>query len=147
MPSLRSAKLLPPSFFSLGASVASAALDGAQIETLTGLKGTMDEAEAVFKITSPRTDVKIAVDGWTMPPFMGLTTWAAFKPGVKAVVMPCGGPSVPVRQCERVTNADGRVTRRCAVVGQVLRTGRPRRSLQDRFPDRRRGGVVCRRTP
>ena len=70
--------------------MASAALDGAQIETLTGLKGTMNEAEAVLKITSPRTDVKIAVDGWTMPPFMGLTTWAAFKPGVEAEVMVAG---------------------------------------------------------
>ena len=76
--------------FSLGASVASAALDSAQIESLTGLKGTMNEAEAVFKITSPRTDVKIAVDGWTMPPFMGLTTWAAFTPGVKAEAMVAG---------------------------------------------------------
>ena len=75
---------------SLGASVASAALDSAQIESLTGLKGTMNEAEAVFKITSPRTDVKIAVDGWSMPPFMGLTTWAAFTPGVKAEAMVAG---------------------------------------------------------
>ena len=25
--------------------------------------------------------MKIAVDGWTMPPFMGLASWAAFTPG------------------------------------------------------------------
>ena len=35
-------------------------------------------AEGVFKVTVPRNDVKIVVDGWTMPPFMGLGTWAAF---------------------------------------------------------------------
>lgn len=75
---------------SLSASVASAALDTAKIESLTGLKGTMNEAEAVFKITSPRNDLKVEVDGWTMPLFMGLTTWAAFTPGVKAEVMVAG---------------------------------------------------------
>ena len=72
------------------ASAVAAPLDTAKIETLTGLKGTMNEAEKVFKVTAPRTDVKIAVDGWTMPPFMGLTTWAAFTPGVKAEVMVAG---------------------------------------------------------
>lgn len=40
----------------------------------------MNTNENVFKITVPRTDVKISVDGWTMPPFMGLGTWAAFTP-------------------------------------------------------------------
>ena len=44
-----------------------AALDTAKIESLTGLKGTANEAEGTFKVTAPRTDVKIAVDGWTMP--------------------------------------------------------------------------------
>jgi uncharacterized protein DUF1259 len=36
--------------------------------------------ENVFKVTKPRSDVKIAVDGWSMPPFMGPTSWAAFTP-------------------------------------------------------------------
>ena len=45
---------------------------------LTGLKGKMNEKEGVYKVTFPRNDVKIIVDGWTMPPFMGLGTWAAF---------------------------------------------------------------------
>ena len=67
-----------------------APLDTAKIETLTGLKGTLNEAEHVFKVSAPRTDVKIAVDGWTMPPFMGLTTWAAFTPGLKAEAMVAG---------------------------------------------------------
>src|SRR5438128_518369 len=55
-----------------------AALDTAKIDNLTGLKGKLNEKEGVYKVTFPRDDVKIAVDGWTMPPFMGLGTWAAF---------------------------------------------------------------------
>ena len=64
-------------------------LDTARIEEITGLKGTLNEQEGVFKVTSPRTDTKVAVDGWTMPPFMGLTSWAAFHAGGqgKAMVM------------------------------------------------------------
>lgn len=57
-----------------------AALDTAKIDQLTGLKGKMNEKEDVYKVTFPRNDVKIVVDGWTMPPFMGLGTWAAFTP-------------------------------------------------------------------
>jgi hypothetical protein len=53
-------------------------LDTTRIDRLTGLKGQMNEKEGVYKITFPRNDVKVVVDGWTMPPFMGLGTWAAF---------------------------------------------------------------------
>src|SRR5436309_4821542 len=53
-------------------------LNTARIDELTGLKGKMNEKEGVYKVTFPRNDVKVAVDGWTMPPFMGLGTWAAF---------------------------------------------------------------------
>src|SRR3954447_10293827 len=55
-------------------------LNTARIDELTGLKGKMNEKEGVYKVTFPRTDVKVVVDGWTMPPFMGLGTWAAFTP-------------------------------------------------------------------
>jgi hypothetical protein len=58
--------------------IASAALDTAKIDQITGLKGKLNDKEAVYKITWPRADVKVVVDGWTMPPFMGLGTWAAF---------------------------------------------------------------------
>ena len=58
-------------------------LDTAKIEEFTGLKGKLNAEEGVFKVTSPRTDVKVSVDNWQMPPFMGLTSWAAFKPGMK----------------------------------------------------------------
>src|SRR5690242_14700805 len=53
-------------------------LDTAAIEQATALKGQLIAEENVFKVTKPRTDVKIAVDQWTMPPFMGLGSWAAF---------------------------------------------------------------------
>src|SRR5262249_23804949 len=57
-----------------------AVLDTAKIDQITGLKGKMNEKEGVYKVTFPRSDVKVIVDGWTMPPFMGLGTWAAFTP-------------------------------------------------------------------
>lgn len=65
-------------------------LDGAKIEALTGLKGTLDAQEAVFKVTSARTDVKVSVDQWPMPAFMGLTSWVSFKAGMKANLMIMG---------------------------------------------------------
>jgi len=53
-------------------------IDTAKIEAITGLKGAYNEGEGTFKITSPRTDIKVSVDQWAMSPFMGLTSWAAF---------------------------------------------------------------------
>jgi hypothetical protein len=73
----------------LCASVA-ADLDTARIEELTGLKGKMNEKEGVYKVTFPRNDVKVVVDGWTMPPFMGLGTWAAFTRGAHTEAMVMG---------------------------------------------------------
>jgi hypothetical protein len=65
-------------------------LDTAKIEEITKLKGAFNEQEGVFKVTAPRTDVKVAVDGWQMPPFMGLTSWAAFQAGKTAPAMVMG---------------------------------------------------------
>ncbi|MBC7380730.1 MAG: DUF1259 domain-containing protein [Burkholderiaceae bacterium] len=62
-------------------------LDTAAIEAATGLKGTYNEAEKVFKVSKPRTDIKPNVDGWVMPPFMGLTSWAAFTPAHGATML------------------------------------------------------------
>src|SRR5438132_1939355 len=74
-------------FAATGAS-ALAALDTAKIEELTGLKGKLNEKEGVYKVTFPRNDVKVVVGGWTMQPFMGLGTWAAFTcENDKAIVM------------------------------------------------------------
>jgi hypothetical protein len=64
--------------FGFISSALAADLDTTRIDQLTGLKGKMNDKEGVYKVTLPRNDVKIVVDGWTMPPFMGLGTWAAF---------------------------------------------------------------------
>jgi len=57
-------------------------LDTSRIDEITGAKGTMFADEGVFKVTFPRADVPIKVDGRTMEPFLGFTSWAAFKSGV-----------------------------------------------------------------
>ena len=62
------------------AVAAAGKIDSAKIEEVTGAKGTYSKKENVFKVSSPRTDIKAQVDGWTMPPFMGLTSYAAFTP-------------------------------------------------------------------
>jgi len=67
-----------------------AGLDTARIEELTGLKGTLNKSENVFKLTAPRNDVPVTVDGRVLEPFMGLTTWAGFLPGQKAPCMVMG---------------------------------------------------------
>src|SRR6266481_6036777 len=71
------------------ASVA-AELNTARIDELTGLKGKLNDKEGVYKVTFPRGDVKVAVAGWQMPPFMGLGTWAAFTKGAHTEAMVMG---------------------------------------------------------
>jgi hypothetical protein len=74
--------------FAAASASSLAALDTAKIDEITGLKGKLNEREGVYKVTLPRDDVKVVVDGWTMPPFMGLGTWAAFTESkVGAMVM------------------------------------------------------------
>src|SRR5882724_8857666 len=70
-------------------AVASAApLNTAQIEQLTGVKGKLDDKEGVFKVSVPRTDLKVVAGGVHLTPPMGLTTWAAFtKSGEHTMVM------------------------------------------------------------
>jgi hypothetical protein len=65
-----------------------ATIEPSAIERITGLKGALNGT--VFKVTAPRNDVAVKVDGWTAPPFMGLTSWAAFSPGGKADAMVMG---------------------------------------------------------
>src|SRR6267142_5856607 len=79
--------LLLAAFTSSSNAAQSKKLDTAQIDELTGLKGKLNEEEGVYKISAPRTDLKISVDRWEMPPFMGLTSWASFMPGMKEGAM------------------------------------------------------------
>ena len=86
-------QLIPTSFgFALivFGSFTCLALETAKIDEITGLKGTLNEAEGVHKVSLPRDDVRVRVDGWQMPPFMGLTSWASFMKGEKAPAMVMG---------------------------------------------------------
>src|SRR5438067_226070 len=62
----------------------------ARIDEVTGVKGKMNEKEGVYKVTFPRDDVQVVIDGWTMPPFMGLGTWAAFTKAMHNDAMEMG---------------------------------------------------------
>jgi hypothetical protein len=66
------------------------ALNTGTIETITGLKGVSNQTEGTFKISKPRNDVAITVEQVRMAPFMGLTSWATFAPGMKDRVMVMG---------------------------------------------------------
>jgi hypothetical protein len=65
-------------------------LDTARIDALTGLKGALNQEEGVYKVTQPRVDVKVVIDGTPMPPFMDLTSWAAFTADPKGGAMVMG---------------------------------------------------------
>src|SRR3982751_3997253 len=75
--------------FAVLQAASAADLNLARIDELTGLKGKFNEKEGVYKVTFPRADVPVTIDGWKLPPFMGLGTWAAFSKGgqIEAMVM------------------------------------------------------------
>jgi hypothetical protein len=80
-------------FLWCGGTIAAAAetgLDTVKIESITGLKGVLNEKENTFKVSNPRNDVAITVERVRMAPFMGLTSWATFTPGTKDNVMVMG---------------------------------------------------------
>jgi len=61
-----------------------------EIVRILGAAGTWNQAERVYKVPFPRTDVPVSVDGWPLPPFMGLTSWVAFESAGGAQVMMMG---------------------------------------------------------
>ena len=65
-------------------------LDTAAIESITGIKGVLNQKENTFKVSRPRTDVAISVEQVKLAPFMGFTSWAAFTPGMKDRIMVMG---------------------------------------------------------
>ena len=71
-------------------------LDTAKIEEAAGAKGMLNKDEGVFKVSYPRSDVKVNVDGTTLPPFMGLTSWAAFTPAMRPWHPASSYPDVPL---------------------------------------------------
>ncbi|WP_119396954.1 DUF1259 domain-containing protein [Pannonibacter phragmitetus] len=55
--------------------------DRDSIEGIVGVTGAI--IGEVLKISVPRSEVKVSVDGFEIIPFMGLTSWAAFRKGVE----------------------------------------------------------------
>ena len=53
-------------------------LDTAAIDEATGLTGAV-MADGVYRITKPRGDLKVALDGFPITPRMGLAGWIAFR--------------------------------------------------------------------
>lgn len=54
-------------------------LDVDKIEKLTGVKGAVIEDEKVFKITIPRDDLNLVINGIKIPPAAGPASWISFK--------------------------------------------------------------------
>lgn len=67
------------------AFVAAAPLDEKAVADATGVDKPEKTPEGAMRVTWPRKDIEVAVDGWKVPPFMGLTSWAGFAPGKKGV--------------------------------------------------------------
>lgn len=63
-------------FFLLALFYSTGYADSPDFEALTGFKGSYNAN--VFKVTQPRTDLKVNVDQIELNPFMGLTSWWAF---------------------------------------------------------------------
>ena len=80
--------LLPLAAWAAPKADAAPALDTAKIEALTGAKGKLDEKAGVFKVSAPRSDLKVVSGGVHITPPMGLTSWAAFtRAGSHTAVM------------------------------------------------------------
>jgi hypothetical protein len=60
-------------------------IDESAVASATGVEKPEKSPDGTVKASFPRKDVEVAVDGWKVPPFMGLTSWAAFAPGKAGV--------------------------------------------------------------
>jgi len=65
--------------FSLPTAFAAPALNPELISKLTGLKGSLNEKEGVYKVMLPRGDIGATAHGVKLTPGLGLTAWAAFQ--------------------------------------------------------------------
>jgi hypothetical protein len=50
------------------------------IDQATGGKGVYTEAEDTYKVSFPRSDLKVSIEGRPASPFLGFSSWAAFTP-------------------------------------------------------------------
>lgn len=51
------------------------------IDQITGTKGAYTAEEDVHRVSFPRSDLKVTIEGRPAHPFMGFGSWAAFTPG------------------------------------------------------------------
>ena len=78
---MRVTALALPVLLSASLEAALSTIDRKAIDQALGATGNYTAAEDTYRLTFPRTDVKVTVDGTPMHPFMGLTSWAAFTSG------------------------------------------------------------------
>lgn len=71
-------------------SAATSEAQRAAIDQALGAKGVYTETEDTYKVTFPRTDVKVTVEGRAMAPFLGFSSWAAFTPDAHSGLMVMG---------------------------------------------------------
>jgi len=60
-------------------------IDEKAVADATGAEKPEKSPDGVVKASFPRKDVEVSVDGWKLPPFMGVTSWVGFAPGRKGV--------------------------------------------------------------
>ena len=82
--------LVVPALLSTPSSGAIPEAQRQTIDQLTGSKGAYTPDEDVYRVNFPRTDVKVAVEGRSMHPFLGFTSWAAFTPHSATELMVMG---------------------------------------------------------
>lgn len=70
-----SAVLVAPSLFAALSDSTRASID-----QITGAKGVYTAEEDVHRVSFPRSDLKITIEGRPASPFMGFGSWAAFTP-------------------------------------------------------------------
>ncbi len=61
--------------------------DSAPIEKAIGMKGKLNQKENVYKVSKPRPNMNASIDGWKIPPFMGIDSSAALTPVGSGQVM------------------------------------------------------------
>jgi hypothetical protein len=65
-------------FFLMAGGLQAASLDAQKLDGILGMKGTVKDGE--YKISIPQKELNVTVDGFSIIPPMGLTSWVAFTP-------------------------------------------------------------------
>ena len=82
---------------------ATTSLDTGAIEEASGLSGAV-VGDGVFRITKPRGDLKVTLDGFPLTPRMGLVGWFAFRPHASGAML-TGVMPVAVDELQAVVSA------------------------------------------